>query len=140
MRYKESEKIELKKSTAELKEAVISIAAMLNKHGQAELFFGINDNGKVSGMTVGRKTFVIFYRPNLEKRKNSKKNRQKSSPKTRDKIIDLITQNNNITIEIIANTIGITKRAVLKQVDKLKKERILERVGSAKGGYWKISY
>ena len=32
MTHKESETIEFKKSTAELKEAVISIVAMLNKH------------------------------------------------------------------------------------------------------------
>ena len=32
MKFKESEKLELKKSTSELKEAVVSIAAILNKH------------------------------------------------------------------------------------------------------------
>jgi predicted HTH transcriptional regulator len=43
MIYKELETIEFKKSTAELKEAVISIVAMLNKHGQEEVCFGIDD-------------------------------------------------------------------------------------------------
>jgi len=57
MLHKESETTELKKSTAELKEAVISIAAMLNKHGHGEVYFGIDDrNGKVLGMTIGRMT------------------------------------------------------------------------------------
>jgi hypothetical protein len=32
MRFKESEKRELKKSTSALKEAIVSIAAILNKH------------------------------------------------------------------------------------------------------------
>lgn len=41
MKYKESEKIELKKSTAELKDAIISIAAILNKHGRGEVYFGV---------------------------------------------------------------------------------------------------
>ena len=36
MVHKESETIEFKKSTAELKAAVVSIAAMLNKHGWGE--------------------------------------------------------------------------------------------------------
>ncbi|MDO8525608.1 MAG: putative DNA binding domain-containing protein, partial [Candidatus Omnitrophota bacterium] len=54
--HKESETIEFKKSTAELKEAVISIVAMLNKHGRAEVYFGIADNGAVSGQMVGRRT------------------------------------------------------------------------------------
>ena len=37
---RETETREFKRSTSELKEAVISIAAMLNKHGAGELFFG----------------------------------------------------------------------------------------------------
>src|SRR3989338_459822 len=56
MTHKESETIEFKKSTAELKEAVISIVAMLNKHGQGEVYFGISDDGKVVGQDIGRMT------------------------------------------------------------------------------------
>ncbi len=56
MSHKESETIEFKKSTAELKEAVISIVAMLNKHGQGEVYFGISDDGKVVGQDIGRMT------------------------------------------------------------------------------------
>lgn len=53
---KESENIEFKKSTSELKEAVVSIAAMLNKQGYGTIYFGITDDGQVSGLTVGRET------------------------------------------------------------------------------------
>jgi ATP-dependent DNA helicase RecG len=56
MKFKESETIELKKSTSELKEAVVSIAAMLNKHQQCELFFGIKNDGAVIGQGVTEKT------------------------------------------------------------------------------------
>jgi len=35
--FKESETIECKKSTAELKEAVISVVGMPNKHGRGEM-------------------------------------------------------------------------------------------------------
>src|SRR3989338_2021117 len=56
MAHKESETVEFKKSTAELKEAVISIVAMLNKHGQGEVYFGIFDDGKVVGQDIGRMT------------------------------------------------------------------------------------
>ena len=41
---RETETIEFKKSTAELKEAVISIAAMLNKHSRAEVY--VNEHMK----------------------------------------------------------------------------------------------
>ncbi|MEW5897201.1 MAG: ATP-binding protein [Nanoarchaeota archaeon] len=48
----ESETLELKKSTSELKEGVISIASILNKHQEGILYFGIAPSGKVIGQTV----------------------------------------------------------------------------------------
>jgi predicted HTH transcriptional regulator len=33
---------------------------------------------------------------------------------------------------------GISNRAVLKQIDKLKKSGILRRIGPAKGGHWEV--
>jgi hypothetical protein len=54
MRYRESETFELKKSTSEVREAVVSIAAILNKHSQGKLLFGIRANGEVIGQEVRR--------------------------------------------------------------------------------------
>ena len=45
MNFKESETLELKKSTSELKEAVISLVAILNKYKKGVLYFGIKDKG-----------------------------------------------------------------------------------------------
>ncbi|MBF0595576.1 MAG: putative DNA binding domain-containing protein [Candidatus Omnitrophica bacterium] len=53
---KETETVEFKKSTAELKAGVVSIVAMLNKHGRGEVYFGIDDSGKVLGLTIGSTT------------------------------------------------------------------------------------
>ena len=53
---KESEKLEFKKTTGELKEGVISLAAILNKHGGGELYFGIRNDGVVLGQMVSEKT------------------------------------------------------------------------------------
>ena len=52
----ETETREFKKSLAELKQGLASLAAMLNKHGQAELWFGIAPNGKAVGLDVNEKT------------------------------------------------------------------------------------
>ncbi len=52
----ESETIELKKSLAQLKEGVISLSAMLNKKNEGVVYFGINDEGRVCGITIGKKT------------------------------------------------------------------------------------
>jgi len=48
----ESETLEFKKTTAEAKDAAIDVAAMLNKHGRGELYFGIRNDGEVQGQTV----------------------------------------------------------------------------------------
>lgn len=53
---KESEILELKKSTSELKEAIVSIASILNKHQKGDLYFGIKNNGEVVGQTVTENT------------------------------------------------------------------------------------
>ena len=45
----ESETVEFKKSTAELKEGIISLSAMLNKHGEGILYFGVKNNGDAIG-------------------------------------------------------------------------------------------
>lgn len=52
----ESETVELKKSLAELKEGLISIAAILNKHRHGELWFGIAPNGQPNGFEINDKT------------------------------------------------------------------------------------
>ncbi|MCK4459480.1 MAG: putative DNA binding domain-containing protein, partial [Methanosarcinales archaeon] len=54
--FEENEILELKKSTSELKEAIISIAAILNKHRKGELYFGIKNDGTVVGQDVGEQT------------------------------------------------------------------------------------
>ena len=52
----ESEAIEFKKSLAELSEGLISIAAILNKHGGGELWFGLKNDGRPVGMDVSETT------------------------------------------------------------------------------------
>lgn len=62
----------------------------------------------------------------------------KSSVKSSVKIIELIIYNVHITIPELAENLGITTRAVEKQIANLKKQGIIERIGPDKGGYWKI--
>lgn len=52
----ESETVELKKSTSELKEAVESIVAILNKHKKGNLYFGIKNDGTVVGQDISETT------------------------------------------------------------------------------------
>ena len=56
MKFTESEIVELKSSTSELKEAIVSLSAMLNKHSKGMVYFGINDVGNVLGQQIGKST------------------------------------------------------------------------------------
>ena len=52
----ETEVIEFKKSSSELKEGIISLSSMLNKHGEATLYFGVKNDGTVAGQEIGNDT------------------------------------------------------------------------------------
>ena len=52
----ENETVEYKKSTGELKEGVISLSSMLNKHGIGTLYFGVNNKGEVVGQNISETT------------------------------------------------------------------------------------
>jgi ATP-dependent DNA helicase RecG len=53
---KETENIEFKRSLSELKAGLVSMAAILNKHGKGELWFGIQNDGKAVGLEATDKT------------------------------------------------------------------------------------
>ncbi len=76
--------------------------------------------------------------PTADSPKGSPISSPKSTPKTEDRIIELIRHDPSVTTESLGMALGITKRAVLKQIDKLKTQGRLRRVGPARGGYWEI--
>ncbi len=53
---KENETTEFKKSTGELREGIISIASILNKHGKGTLYFGVKNDGTITGQVVSEDT------------------------------------------------------------------------------------
>ena len=53
---KETETLEFKKTTGELKEGVISMTAILNKHGGGDMYFGVHTDGTVLGQQIGEAT------------------------------------------------------------------------------------
>ncbi len=58
----ESETVEYKKSLGELKEGLISIVAILNKHKHGELRFGVRNDGRAAGINATEKTLRGFWR------------------------------------------------------------------------------
>ena len=61
----------------------------------------------------------------------------KTTPKTSDRLLELITENNQITREELSGQLGIRINCVKQQILKLKKEGFLERVGDNRTGFWK---
>ena len=53
-------------------------------------------------------------------------------------IIDLIKKDRAISTESLATTLKITRRTVARDIEKLKENGVLIRIGHDKGGYWKI--
>ena len=53
-------------------------------------------------------------------------------------IFELIKNKPTISFEELSEKIGISRRAIINNTNKLKKIGLLERIGADKGGYWKI--
>ena len=64
---------------------------------------------------------------------------QKSSQKSSQKIIELVKNNPEITTQQIADSVGISRRAVAKQIAKLQADGKIERMGPDKGGHWQVN-
>jgi predicted HTH transcriptional regulator len=64
---------------------------------------------------------------------------QKTTQKTTQKILELIRNNPKITRKELAKKIGnITEDGIKYNIEKLKKEGKIKRVGPAKGGHWEV--
>lgn len=98
-----------------------------------EIDFTDDRDGCLFTATVHRKPINELELVNIVPKSSSK-----SSPKTEQQIIELIRENASITTEQLGEALGITKRAVLKQIEKLKDQGRLQRVGPARGGHWEV--
>lgn len=58
--------------------------------------------------------------------------------KSLQKILELIVQNPKITTTEMAETLGISRRAIAKQISTLKKLNKISRIGPDKGDHWEI--
>ncbi len=67
----------------------------------------------------------------------SEKN-EKGYRKTSEKIVDRLRRNPKTTISILAKDLGISTRAVEKQLAGLKKANRIRRNGSNKSGFWEV--
>lgn len=54
------------------------------------------------------------------------------------KIIEVMKTNKKVTMEELAEIVGIAKTNVARNIKKLRNLDIVRRVGAAKGGHWEV--
>ena len=67
----------------------------------------------------------------------AKEGREKLT-KSREKIVELLAENGKLSAAALAGKIGISAKAIEKHLARLKADGIIERIGPAKGGYWRV--
>lgn len=72
-----------------------------------------------------------------ESREKTETGREKPQ-KSREKIVDLLSRDGKLSAVALAKKIGISAKSVEKHLANLKADGIIERIGPAKGGYWKV--
>ena len=119
----------------------------------AKLYSGgspVFDEGDIFRTTVPLNDVGSQKSSQKSSRKSSQESSQESSHKgsfrkhgfnrdeTEKRILSLLGMNPSMTGESIANCLGITRRAVTKQIAGLKSKGLLHRIGPDKGGYWEV--
>jgi ATP-dependent DNA helicase RecG len=81
---------------------------------------------------------AIFCRSPEFALKERKEGSEKSSEKSSEKILAILKERNMASAREIAEILGLTPRAVEKQIGALKAAGRLRRLGPAKGGRWEV--
>jgi ATP-dependent DNA helicase RecG len=68
----------------------------------------------------------------------SEKSTEKGSEKSSEKILSLLLDQPTMSARSLATALGISPRGVEKLLAMLRGEGRLERIGAAKGGYWRV--
>lgn len=130
---KESEHLELKKSTSQLKEAVIAIVAILNKHRKGKLCFGIKNDGTVIGQQLGESTLrdvsrakptgfqVTFSRHMISATPLAAP--PDRTTKLESEILSVLTNKPRISRTQLADSLGIKIDTVKEYIRKLKSKK-----------------
>ena len=86
-------------------------------------------------------TFVPTLLPTIDEsgKKSTLKGTLKSTLKgTRKSIVDIISQDPNVTIPQVAEKLGKHVRGIAKHFGNLQAEGYIRRVGADKGGHWEV--
>ena len=112
----------------------ISVEVGISDRMVAKYLKDFQDKGilkRVGGKFGGR--WVINDEEN-----NSSQRETKSREKSREKILNLIKHNSEITQNELANNLQLSVKAIEKNLKQLRESGIIRRVGPDKGGHWEV--
>jgi len=94
---------------------------------------------KKSGDLANSTPFVEFMLEMILKTiQNVPKDDPKNVPNRESKLLDLIKENDKITIKELAKYFNVSDKTIKRDIEKLKNENKLKRNGSARKGWWEI--
>ncbi|MDR1459925.1 MAG: HTH domain-containing protein [Bacteroidales bacterium] len=118
-----------------------------NKNGEAIFNFDDISSFKVTVMSADpipeketdNNPITVGEESEKSRRKMSEKNVGEKLTKRQKSILEHIKQNNTISAKEISVLLQTTDRTIEREIQKLKKTGILDRIGGDRGGYWKIN-
>ena len=109
-------------------------------------FYNLNwgENGRIPIEEVANRVNSSLEKYPVNEKSSERKfgeavDKPKNIGRTAQKIIDFVISDPSISAEAMAYKIGISSRAVKKQIAKLRSMGILSREGADFGGYWHIN-
>ena len=106
------------------------------RDNQEQYYQALEDAGSLGESTPFIEFMLEVILTTVESSVNSS---VKSSVKTEDKILKYLEENPKATIRELSEVLGLSTRAIEKQIANLKKENFLVRIGSARKGHWKVN-
>ncbi len=108
-----------------------------------ELFFrnlilGENNELKNRYTHIDYDSFARKFGDNSESSEKKFGDNENGSEKTSEIILSMLKENPKLSAKKLSEKIGITSRAVEKQLANLVQKGIIKRIGSPKGGHWEI--
>ena len=74
----------------------------------------------------------LSLEPKVLKSVKEKKKRRKQA------IVGMMDKDSHISVDVIAEKLDVHKRTILRDIDELKKNLVIERIGGGFGGEWKV--
>lgn len=119
------------------KEEYIKALVATRENDDLNIFRDFMTSTMIKNLTHEIDVYRKSVEKDLESREKPQKGREKKA-KSREKIIALLSQDNTLSAAALAERIGITPKAVEKQISRLKADGVIKRIGPDKGGYWQI--